>query len=119
MNINPELFKETKMYQPLSILALLQDYIAKNGDVTVGAFTNCREQGFHISKCIFNDGLDIRGVSFSESRNSDGIRVYFGNKFEHLHNMPKTEDMWDNYECFDCEEFENASEFIIKFLDKG
>jgi len=48
----------------------------KGRDLTVSCYANCREQGYHIIN--WQEGLKSRAVSFSEDRNSDDIRVWYG-----------------------------------------
>lgn len=52
------------------------------GYALVECYANCREQGYHVVVCFNDYSLDRLAVSFSESRGSDNIVVYYGRAIE-------------------------------------
>ena len=44
----------------------------------VKLYANCREQGYYITNLSLSDLVPTVAVSFSENRNSDDIRVWYG-----------------------------------------
>jgi hypothetical protein len=80
--------------------------------IEVGAFSNCREQGFCLS---FYRKTDSRAVCFSRNRNSDSIVVYYGLRkdFDNCTNLP---DNWDNSKYFKESDYAGIAAFVRRVL---
>lgn len=104
-----------KNAQAVAVLAAIH-YGVNEGEQIAQLLTepycNGREQGFSVSNWKTNNK-----VSFSESRNSDQIVVYFGKStdFSMQGNTP-SEELYKNKMFFDCLEVEKAADFIIDHL---
>jgi len=82
-------------------------------DFVVKMYANGREQGYHIQ----HYGRKIRGVSFSEYRNTDQIVVYFGlaQNFSANGHVPDAKT-YEKKEFFGNNKHKKAAEFIVNFL---
>jgi hypothetical protein len=78
----------------------------------IEGYVNCREQGLNIYN-LKND----KAVSFSESRNSDSIRVYYGDRrdFSQQGNIP-SEECYQNGRSFEWLDFKGAAKFVAEHL---
>lgn len=89
--------------------------ISPGDDVWVSHFTNCREQGYHITN-------GEHSVSFSEHRSSDSIVVYYGTneQFDYIHHTPKTEEDWRCNKFFNYDvPVEEIADFISTHIVAG
>ena len=78
-------------------------------------YTNCREQGFALSRYDFRDSKAV----FSEDRNSDCIVVYTGTDFNFAFNTNiADEPTWAGRTYFDFNKHKDAARFIFDFLRK-
>jgi hypothetical protein len=79
----------------------------------VEGYVNCREQGLNIS-----NPKNSKAVSVSESRNSDSIRVYYGERrdFSQQGNIP-SEECYQNGRSFEWLDFKGAAKFIREHLE--
>lgn len=88
--------------------------------LSLGAFANCREQGFSLSG-VPDKGTDVWQVCFSENRNSDEIVVYYGKPrdFDISTNTPITDEGWGQKKYFSHDQYDQAADFILEFLNTG
>jgi len=109
-----DLIPHTKIVMAMKVLEMFVGETVLSEDYTVGAFSNCREQGFRITNWDNN-----KSCAFSENRNSDDIVVYHGthNDFDYMTNKPNNEHIWMNARCFRYDDFEGAVKFIREHLD--
>lgn len=103
---------------------VLEVILKKSPELAEGlqAYANCREQGFSITKWDFEAGVDKdRQVSFSESRNSDQITVYWGTtgNFNYQTNVPDDDTYYARRKYFGYKKYEEAADWIINFLTMG
>jgi len=101
----------------LSYMQLLQSDDDDNVLVSVGAWSNCREQGYHVS-------ANGRAAVIAERRNSDGIRVIVGDahQFDGQSHMP-TDSLWGTFgeerstdNTFDIGSEMEAAQTILRWL---
>jgi hypothetical protein len=88
-----------------------------NVDVTVSAWSNGREQGYHLAAYDRdNRQAKPKALVFAQQRNSDQVLVVYGNQtdFDVTTNMP-TEDIWHNSRK-DFTAYQDAAEFILTYL---
>lgn len=81
----------------------------------VEAYSNGREQGYHIRGWADDIGCEGLGISFSENRNSDHIVVYTGksSSFSMQGNVPQ-EGVYKNAKYFEYGEYYKAASFIVE-----
>lgn len=113
--------KHGKMYQAFGVLESLikkhPEIDSENSSFFVGAFANCREQGFSIEHYTTK-----KQVCFSEYRSSDSIVVYAGDSsdFDYRSNMPLESSLvWNSSKHFSCEEYDQAADFILEHILGG
>lgn len=87
-----------------------------DGDASIEAYSNCREQGYCIKRYNRKD-YKIKVVCFAENRNSDQIVVYFSdeNKFEMQGNIPD-DDSYRNANYFN--DVKSAVKFIVEYISR-
>lgn len=99
------------------VLHILDVMDTKNMELSVQAYSNCREQGYAIT--MFGGDKRIKKVAFSQCRNSDSIVVYRGYNGDFLDgNIPIKEvygernffQKGNGNECF------QAAEFILDYF---
>lgn len=101
-----------------SMKAITKKYgkvISPGNSLWASHFTNCREQGYHISN-------GYHAVSFSEDRSSDAIVVYYGtnSQFCHVHHTPKTDEDWGRSKYFGhTVSIETIADFISDHIVEG
>ena len=93
-----------------------KDSLPKDFEFKVYAMYNCREAG-PVVECAKNwQDRTRRFVFFTESRNSDSIRVYTWEAETKL-NPPTVDDMpeesWGSYESFSWGEYVQAAKYIL------
>lgn len=88
--------------------------------LSLGAFSNCREQGFSLSG-VPDKGVEVWQVCFSENRNSDEIVVYYGSsrQFDISTNTPNNDRVWGQKQYFGYDQYDQAADFILGFLNTG
>jgi hypothetical protein len=109
------------MTQALGVLGALNNYVReldKHGDFTLQAYSNGREQGFHLKHYHEDHPDDWKAVSFSEDRRSDNIVVYWGtpNQFSMQGNIIDDDGYRNQAEYFTCEAYDDAARFILNFF---
>ncbi len=102
-------------------LAVLRHVKLKRNDVSIDAYSNCREQGLYlISFLDINVKWDERrACSFSENRNSDCIIVQYGiRKDFNDYGVFKEDDKYQsNKKHFKPDEHEQAGLFVQEWLN--
>lgn len=92
--------------------------ISKEHTFTLGTYCNGREQGYALTntKTILRYGL-FPMVTFSESRGSDAIVVYFGTDedFGTAGNVP-SEDVCNKVKRFKPDQIEKAAQYVFHCL---
>lgn len=95
--------------------------VAKN--CSVSSWSNCREQGLHISymdfhKILTGDSRDFsRGVNVAENRSSDDIVVICGTRFDFDNQTNQAnEKCWENRKYFRYDKVDEAAKFIASYL---
>lgn len=79
----------------------------------VEAYSNCREQGLHLN--VYFGGTAGVGFSFSESRSSDDIVVFWGKTTEFsFSNIPSEDTYRNRRETFPYQREDQAADFIVK-----
>ena len=90
--------------------------VLKHVEVVVSAFSNGREQGYHL--LLYRDNIrNSNAVSFAQQRTSDDIVVYYGNEndFDITTNHPVD---WDKKKFFRYNELDKCVAFIADQLTK-
>jgi hypothetical protein len=82
----------------------------------VGAYDNCREQGYNLR--VYRDMTALRTFLFSEDRCSDNIVVYYtdGSFDRAFHANVMTEEMYATRKYFKSEK--EAAEYIAKKIEE-
>lgn len=83
-------------------------------DVSVGCWSNCREQGFHLAR--YTPGISDFALVFAQQRNSDCIVVVYGahTDFDIGTNTPN-EEVWKKNRK-DLRTDEEAADYIAELL---
>lgn len=115
------MFKNTSMEKAFYVLAAVNSKLScgsSQEQFGLQAFSNCREQGFCLIGHPVSLPCSLLQVAFSENRNSDQIVVYYGNsmQFDISTNHPRN---WEQKRYFPYNGFEQAADFIIKYLRTG
>lgn len=91
-------------------------------ECVVKAWSNGREQGFHISRLTWdNDSVCVWAVNVAQARSSDSIIVLYGNgnDFDGQTNQ-MSEEIWEKQKkYFLCNEEAKAAKFITRYLGTG
>lgn len=94
--------------------------LSKGHTFTLGTYCNGREQGYSLvnAERIFRQGF-FPMVTFSESRGSDSINVYFGadEDFMTSGNIP-SDDVYKNVKQFKPDQVDKAAQHIFDCLTK-
>jgi hypothetical protein len=109
--------KDSKLGVALGVLRKVK---IQEDDLAVKMYSNCREQGFYLISYCGKDWRNKRAVSFAEYRNSDRIVVQYGTEHDfNDYGAMKEEEVWRKQrKFFDYGDWENAGEFITKWLKK-
>lgn len=85
-------------------------------EVVISAFSNGREQGYHLYLRL-EGGVDTNALSFAQYRTSDDVVVYYGNgnDFDITTNHPTD---WDKKKFFRYNELDKCVAFIADQLTK-
>ena len=87
------------------------------GEVYVNAYANGREQGHHLIVYRLQGGAPVsRAVSFSESRGSDQIVVYFGGRLMFDGHGVPNEATYRAARYFAWDRADLAAEFVNQYL---
>lgn len=100
-----------------AILAILFDQYGDNyTKLRVTPYANGREDGFHV---FLHPNMD-RAVSFSESRNTDSIVIYFGEayRFNSQGNGPSEEMYKNSTKYFSGAQYAEAALWIKDYFEE-
>lgn len=90
---------------------------ATAGEVYVNAYANWREQGHHLIVYRLQGGAPVsRAVSFSESRGSDQIVVYYGGRMAFDRHGVPNEATYGAARYFEWNDTLGAARFISQYL---
>jgi len=89
-------------------------------DCSVESWSNCREQGLHITRYGFASNTIGRGVNIAQQRNSDSILVCWGDATEFDDHNQESDMVYEiQKRYFRYDEQEKASRFIARYLETG
>ena len=99
-------------------LNVLREIDIPSKDAVIRTFSNCREQGLHVTYYASDSEYPHRCVSFSENRRSDDIIVMFGMSDQFADSgipYEDNSDIWEKRKYFKEGEFKKAEDEVLKF----
>jgi len=100
----------------LAYLAMIVEESERTDDITIRAWANCREQGYHLSNGSFRDQ---KCALVAEVRNSDSVLVMYGNMkdFDFQTHAP-SDAVYEARRTFSYGSELLAAQFLLEWLGK-